>query len=77
MASGFLDKRYGLYNPIYEPNLVTGSGNVFPIAMRILGLVKWRVAKLEHVFIDVHSTLTEPLKWKKYSKQRPNLVILE
>ena len=73
----FLEKRYGLYNPIYEPNLVTGSGNVFPISSRILGLVKWRVAKLEHIFIDVHSTLTEPIKWKTYSKHRPNLIKLE
>ena len=72
----FLGKRYGLYNPIYEPNLVTGSGNVFFISNEILGLVKWRVAKLENIFIDVHSTLTKPIKWKTYSKHRPDLVIL-
>ena len=73
----FLVKRYGTYNPIYEPNIVTGSGNVLPISSRIMGLVKWRVARLEHIFIDIHSTLTEPIKWEKYSKLSPNLIMLE
>jgi hypothetical protein len=73
----FLEKRYGLYNPIYEPNIVTGSGNVFSMSFNVLSHVKWRVAKLEHIFIHVHSTLKKPANWKKYSKDRPNLVLLE
>jgi hypothetical protein len=72
----FLVKRYGTYNPIYEPNIVTSSGNVFLISNEVMGSIKWRTAKLEHIFIDVHSTLTKPIKWKKYSKNKDNLIML-
>jgi hypothetical protein len=73
----FLEKRYGMYNPIYEPNILTSEGNVYFMSSRIIGKVKWRVSKLENIFLDVHSTLTEPIKWKKYSKNRDNLIMLE
>lgn len=73
----FLEKRYGVYNPIYEPNIVTKSGNVHFLSNDVFGLVKWKVAKLENIFINVHSTLTEPITWKKYSKGRQNLIMLE
>jgi len=73
----FLEKRYGTYNPIYEPSILTSQGNVYKMSSRIIGKVKWRTSKLEDIFIDVHSTLTEPIKWEKYSKYRDNLVMLE
>jgi hypothetical protein len=73
----FLEKRYGTYNPIYEPSIVTRDGKVIPISSKIFGQVKWRVSSLEQIFVDVHSTLTEPIKWEKYSKGRDNLIILE
>jgi hypothetical protein len=73
----FLEKRYGTYNPIYEPNILTSKGNVYLMSSRIIGNVKWRTSRLEDIFTDVHSTLTEPLKWKKYSKYRDNLIMLE
>lgn len=73
----FLEKRYGTYNPIYEPNIVTADGNVFKISSKIIGKVKWRVSSLDNIFIYVHSRLTEPIKWKRYSAGRDNLIILE
>ena len=73
----FLEKSYGMYNPIYEPNILTSKGNVYFMSSRIVGKVKWRTSNLEDIFIDVHSTLTEPIKWKKYSKNRDNLIMLE
>lgn len=73
----FLVKRYGTYNPIYEPNIVTADGNVFLISSNIIGKIKWRVSSLDHIFIDVESRLTEPIKWKKYSAGRDNLIMLE
>lgn len=73
----FLEKRYGTYNPIYEPNIVTSSGNVILMSSEILGKIKWRTSSLDTIFINVHSKLTEPIKWKKYSKVRDNLIMLE
>jgi hypothetical protein len=73
----FLEKRYGTYNPIYEPNIVTSKKNVCLISSQVIGSVKWRTSKLENIFIDVHSKLTEPIKWNKYSKDRDNLIVLE
>jgi hypothetical protein len=73
----FLEKRYGTYNPIYEPNIVTGDGNVVLMSSNIIGKVKWRVSSLDHIFIDVHSKLTEPIKWDRYSKVRDNLIMIE
>ena len=73
----FLEKRYGTYNPIYEPSIKTSEGNVYKMSSRIIGKVKWRTSRLDDIFIDVHSTLTEPIKWKKYSKNRDNLIMLE
>lgn len=73
----FLEKRYGTYNPIYEPNIMTSDGNVFFVSSNIIGKVKWRVSSLEHIFIDLNSKLTEPIKWKNYSKGRDNLIMLE
>jgi len=74
----FLEKRYGMYNPIYEPNIVTTAGNVFLITGNVTGSVKWRASSLDNIFIDAHSRLTEPLKWKDYSKGRKkNLILLE
>jgi hypothetical protein len=72
----FLDKSYGTYNPIYEPNIVTASGNVILIGSKIIGMVKWISSKLEDIFLDVHSTLDEPIKWDKYSKHRSDLILL-
>jgi len=73
----FLEKRYGTYNPIYEPNIVTADGNVFLMSSNIIGKIKWRVSTLDNIFIDVHSRLTEPIKWKNYSKGRDNLIMIE
>lgn len=73
----FLVKSYGMYNPIFEPNIVSSAGNVFLISSNIIGKVKWRVSSLDNIFIDAHSKLTEPIKWKKYSKGRDNLIMLE
>ena len=73
----FLEKRYGTYNPVYEPNILTSSGNVYLMSSRVIGKVKWKVSNLDRIFIDVHSTLTEPLKWTNYSKGRNNLIMLE
>lgn len=73
----FLVKRYGIYNPIFEPYILTSKGTVYSISSRIIGKVKWRTPNLEDIFIDVHSTLTEPIKWKEYSKNRDNLMMLE
>lgn len=66
----FLEKRYGMYNPIYEPNIVTADGNLISISFGVIGLVKWRIAKLDTIFIHAHSKLTAPIKFKKYSKGR-------
>ncbi len=73
----FLEKRYGTYNPIYEPNILTSEGNVYLMSSRIIGKIKWRTSKLEDIFIDVRSKMTEPIKWDKYSKHRDNLIMLE
>lgn len=73
----FLEKRYGTYNPIYEPNIVTGDGNVILFNSKIIGKIKWRISSLEKIFIDIHSKLTEPIKWERYSKVRDNLIMIE
>lgn len=73
----FLEKRYGTYNPIYEPNIVTGKGNVIFMSSDIIGKMKWRVSSLDTIFVDVHSKLTEPIKWKRYARDRDNLIMLE
>jgi len=71
-----LEKRYGMYNPIYEPNIVTSDGNLISISFNVMGLVKWRVAKLDTIFIHIHSKLTAPIKFDKYSKGR-RIIMLE
>ena len=73
----FLEKRYGTYNPIYVPNIVTGDGNVILMSSEIIGSIKWRTSSLDNIFIDVHSKLTEPIKWDSYSKVRDNLIMIE
>lgn len=73
----FLEKRYGTYNPVYEPNILTASGNVYFITNAIIGLVKWRVSNLENIFKDVHSAIASHVKWDLYSKGRSNLIMLE
>lgn len=73
----FLEKSYGIYNPIYEPNIVTASGNVILITSNIIGQIKWRLSSLDTILFDVHSKKTAPIKWKKYSKQNSNLIMLE
>jgi hypothetical protein len=72
----FLEKRYGVYNPIYEPNILTADGSVILMSSRIIGKIKWRTSSLENIFTDVHSRLTEPIKWENYSKGRNNLIML-
>ena len=47
----FLEKRYGTYNPIYEPNIVTEDGNVILMSSKIIGKIKWRTSLLENIFI--------------------------
>lgn len=73
----FLEKRYGMYNPIYEPNIVSSTGNVFFISSNIIGKVKWKISSLDYILIAAHSKFTVPLKWKKFSKGRDNLILLE
>ena len=73
----FLEKRYGTYNPIYVPNIVTGNGNVILVSSEIIGSIKWRTSSFDNIFIDVHSKLTEPIKWDSYSKVRDNLILIE
>ncbi len=73
----FLEKYYGVYNPMYEPNIHTESGNVFLISSQIMGFVKWRVSTLENIFISAHSTMTVPIKWINFQKNRKNLILLE
>ncbi len=60
-----------------EPSLLTSQGNIYNMSSRIVSKVKWRTSKLEDIFTDVHSTLSEPIKWKKYSKYNDNLIMLE
>ncbi|WP_303312484.1 hypothetical protein [Hymenobacter sp. BT730] len=73
----FLVKRYGSYNPTYEPNILTSAGNIYLMSSRIIGKIKWRTSRIEDIFIELHSTLTEPIKWVDYSKSRNNLIVLE
>jgi len=73
----FLEKRYGTYNPKYEPNIRTASGNVILISSKMIGSVKWKVATLESVFADIHYKETMPLTWADYSNHRTNLIELE
>lgn len=73
----FLEKRYGSYNPIYEPNIVTGDGNVILMSHKIIGKIKWRTSSLDNIFINIHSKLTEPIKWDRYSNARTNLIMIE
>jgi len=73
----FLEKRYGTYNPKYEPNIRTASGNVILISGKIRGNVKWKVATLESIFAGIHYKKTMPLTWSDYSRHRTNLIELE
>lgn len=73
----FLEKKYGTYNPKYEPNIKTASGNVILISSKIIGNVKWKVATLESIFADIHYEKTVPLTWTDYSRDRTTLIQLE
>ena len=46
----FTFKRYGKYNPYYEPNIVTEKKKVIMISNKIMGNIKWKVATLESIF---------------------------
>jgi len=46
----FTFKRYGKYNPYYEPNIVTEKKKVIKISSKIMGNIKWKVATLESIF---------------------------
>jgi len=72
----FLEKRYGVYNPFYEPNIITSSGNVVLISDLIRGNIKWKVSSLDMIFGFVHYRGLEPLKFEKYSKGK-NILMLE
>jgi hypothetical protein len=72
----FLVKQYGSYNPIYEPYIVTDSGNVITISHKVLGFIKWRVSTLENIFTDIHSTATMKITWERFFNDRPNRIIL-
>lgn len=69
----FLEKRYGTYNPIFEPNISTSEENIYLISSRLISRVKWRTSRLDDIFKDVHSTLTKPIKWQN----RDNRILLE
>jgi len=73
----FLIKRYGLYNPFFQPNLRTASGNVYLISDHVIGSVNWKTSILEHFFIDVHSQISPKIKWSSFSKRRADLIMLE
>jgi hypothetical protein len=73
----FLVKRYGTYNPFYEPNLVTADGNVLLVSDNVVGSIKWRVSSLDNIFIHFHSKLLEPIEWKRYAEGRNDLIELE
>jgi hypothetical protein len=73
----FLEKRYGTYNPKYEPNIKTAAGNVILISSKIISNVKWKVATLESIFADIHYIKTAPLTWTDYARHRTNLIALE
>lgn len=73
----FLKKRYGMYNPIYEPNIVKGNNNVVLISSKIIGQIKWRVSSLDQIFIDVHSPMTEPVSWNDYTFDSERVIMLE
>ncbi len=45
-------KRYGKYNPYYEPQIKTDSNKVIMLSMTILGLIKWKVTSIMSVFND-------------------------
>ncbi len=44
-----LEKRYGTYNPIYEPNILTSARNVYLMSSRVIGKVKWKTSRLEDI----------------------------
>ena len=71
----FLEKRYGTYNPKYEPNIRTASGNVILASSKIIGNVKWKVATFESIFADIHYKKTMPLTWTDYSRHRTDKLI--
>lgn len=73
----FLIKSYGTYNPTYEPNILTLEGNVYLMSSRIISKIKWRTSRLEDIFNDVHSKITAPIEWKKFSENRSDLILLE
>lgn len=73
----FLQKRYGTYNPKFEPHIRTASGNVVLISGKIMSIVKWKIATLESIFADIHYQKTQPLTWDNYSRLHTDLLELE
>ncbi|WP_210515815.1 hypothetical protein [Hymenobacter terricola] len=71
----FLIERHEINKVVYEPNILTSEGNVYMISGRIVGMVKWKVSRLDNVFIDVHSKITMPIKWDNYSKYRETIML--
>lgn len=72
-GSWILVKRYGKYNPYYEPEIRTDSNRVIMLTMRILGLLKWKVTSITSVF---HDFTYNGIDFETFKKQG-ELIILE
>ena len=51
-GSWLLLKRYGKYNPYYEPQILTRSNKVIMLSMSVMSLIKWKVTNLNSIFND-------------------------
>ena len=72
-GSWMLVKRYGKYNPYYEPQIKTDSNKVIMLSMAILGLIKWKVTSIMSVFNDF---TYNGIDFEKFKKQG-EVIILE
>ena len=72
----FIEKWYGIYNPYFEPNLLSNEKKVIKISSIIMGKLKWKIAKLESIFNSpLLIEINEGVHYNDYSQQRTCILL--
>lgn len=64
----FLQKRYGLYNPYYEPNILTNEKKVTMITSIITGSLKWKTSNINMILKSPLSAFISFDKFKSHGR---------
>ncbi len=66
-GSWLLEKRYGTYNPYFEPMLLTEKKQIINLSSIVLGQLKWKLASLTNLLISLR---LHTIDYKSYTKHR-------